>query len=92
MLDEASSSGTSSAAGVLGSDMTPSAGSAQPGSIATASDSEGEGSGDGSLMDNNAAARSLSKTSPATPTTVLSSSPSVDAPTPGAGLLTSRHA
>ena len=63
--------------------MTPSAGSGQPGSVATASDdSEGEGSRDGSL---GAAARSTDKTAPATPTTVLSNSPSVDAPSPGAG-------
>ncbi len=71
-------------AGVLGSDATPSAGpsvtgSGRPGSVATASDSEGEGSGDGSL-----GAPRLSKTAPASPTTVLSASPSVVAPSPGA--------
>ncbi len=70
--------------GVLGSDATPSAGpsvtgSGRPGSVATASDSEGEGSGDGSSL---AAAR-LSKTAPASPTTVLSGSPSVAVPSPG---------
>ena len=62
--------------------MTPSAGSGQPGSVATASDdSEGEGSGDGSSL--GAAGRTGKTAAPATPTTVLSNSPSVDAPSPG---------